>query len=414
MTVEDRAVSLLAGQNHALELIARSAPLPEVLDFLTRLIESQAPSLLCSILLLEDGRLRCGAAPSLPSGWNRVVEGLAIGPKVGSCGTAAYTRAPVIVTDIAVDPLWDDVRDAALAYGLRACWSTPIFAAGGEVLGTFAIYYRRPTEPRPEHLCLVELATHIAGIAIERRRADEAIAAHARRLAETARHKDEFLALLAHELRNPLAAIVTALAVLRRRGDEASLERCCGVVDRQVGVLARIVEDLLDLSRVSRGTLVLRKERTTAAALVARAVEASRPLLDGRRHELRTSLPDSAIEIEVDPVRMAQVLCNLLNNAAKYTEPGGHLEVRAAREGGEVVFAVRDDGAGIPEEMLTRVFDLFVQAEGASARAPCGLGVGLTLVKRLVELHGGRVEAHSEGLGRGTEMLVHLPAPPIE
>ncbi len=405
----DRAMALLAGQNRALELVAGNTALADVLDFLVRFLEAQEAGMLCSVLLLDGGRLRHGAAPSLPDAYNRAVDGVAIGYGVGSCGTAAFTDKRVIVTDIATDPLWAPYVDLALGHGLRACWSTPIHAASGEVLGTFGIYYREPGAPRPAHLRLVEVATHLAGIAIERRRKDQALAERTRELVLVGQRKDEFIALLAHELRNPLAPIVTALELLRRQGPDSAAERYCAIIDRQVHVLTRLVDDLLDLSRASRGALTLKMERTSAAALVARAVEVSRPVIERAHHTLQTSVPDEPIELEVDPVRIAQVLCNLLNNAAKYTDPGGHIEVRAAREGSEVQFAVRDDGIGLAPEMRSRVFDLFVQAEGAASRAPGGLGIGLTLVKSLVELHGGRVEAWSEGLGHGTEVRVWLP-----
>jgi signal transduction histidine kinase len=410
-TIGDRSRALLAGQNRALELIARNAPLAEVLTYLTRMIEAEEPGLLCSVLLLDGDRLRHGAAPSLPESYCRAIDGVQIGPKVGSCGTAAFTGERVIVTDIASDARWAGYADLALDHGLRACWSTPIRAATGEVIGTFAIYYREPREPCPEHLQLVEVATHIAGIAIERRRADEALADRARRLAEADRRKDEFLAMLAHELRNPLAPIVSALELLRLRADDpAAVGRYRAVIERQVWQLSRLVDDLLDVSRITRGKMVLKKERASVAALCTRAVEASRPALDAAKHTFSITMPEEPIEIVVDPVRIAQVLSNLLNNAAKYTEPGGHVALSVAREDGEVVFRVRDDGIGIAPEMLPKVFDLFVQADGATARSHGGLGIGLTLVRTLVELHGGRVEAHSEGLGRGTEMLVRLPA----
>jgi signal transduction histidine kinase/ActR/RegA family two-component response regulator len=411
-THHDRVVALLAGQSRALELIARNAPLSDVLDFLMRLIETQAPGLLCSVLLLEGDRLRHGAAPNLPEAYSRAVDGIVIGPAVGSCGTAAYTGKSVVVCDIATDPLWADFADVALAHGLRACWSTPILAANGGVIGTFALYYRETSSPHPDHVHLVELATHLAGIAIERRRQDEALAERARLLAEADRRKDECLALLAHELRNLLAPIITALEMMRgRRRTAAAGDRYSSVIERQVHVMTRLVDDLLDISRITRGAITLKKERTTALALIASAVETSRPLLDRLGHTLRILVPDEAIELDADPVRLAQVLSNLLNNSAKYTDPGGHVEVRAAREGGEVVLSVRDHGIGIHPEMIDRVFQLFVQAEGASAQAPGGLGIGLWLVKSLVELHGGRVEAKSEGLRRGTTVTVRLPAP---
>jgi signal transduction histidine kinase len=408
------AAALLAGQNRALELLVRGAPLTEVLDFLTRFIESQADDLVCSVLVLEGDRLRLGAAPSLPDAYNRAIDGLVIGPAVGSCGTAAFTGRRVVSADLTTDPRWTAhpaFVELAVGAGLRACWSTPIRAAGGAVLGTFAIYYRTPSPPLEAHLHLVEIATHVAGIAIARHRADAALADRAERLAESDRRKDEFLAVLAHELRNPLAPIVTALGLMRAHEREPDVvARYRAVVERQVQQLERLVDDLLDVSRITRGKVTLRLERTTVRAALACAVESSRPLLAARGHTLTVHLPADPVFIEADPIRIAQVFSNLLNNAAKYTEPGGHIEVAAAREGAEIVVRVRDDGIGIPAEMLPRVCDLFVQTDAARDQAQGGLGIGLTLVRQFVGMHGGGIEIHSEGQGRGTEVVVRLPA----
>jgi len=413
-----RPEALLAGQNRALELIACDTPLPAVLDYLTRFIESQSRGLLCSVLVLEGDRLWLGAAPSLPEAYNRAVNGVTIGPNVGACGTAAFTGRRVVATDLATDPRWTphpEIQRIALDASLRACWSTPIRAASGAVLGTFAIYYLTPSGPRPADLHLVEIATHVAGIAVQRDRAGRALSDRAERLAEADRRKDEFLALLAHELRNPLAPIVTALALMAAHEDEpAAVARYRAVVDRQTRQLARLVDDLLDVSRITRGKIALKPERITVASALSSAIEASRPLLDERRHALSVDLGSEPLAIDADPVRIAQVFSNLLNNAAKYTEPGGHITVRAAREGDEVVVSVRDDGIGIPAEMIDRVFDLFVQTEAARGQAPSGLGIGLTLVKRLVTLHGGHVEARSEGSGHGTEVVVRLRAAALD
>ena len=406
------AEALLAGQNRALELIARGRPLVEILEFLTGLIESQAPGLRCSVLLLEDGKLWQGAAPSLPAPYREACEGLAIGPAVGSCGTAAFTGRGVVSTDIAADPRWAAGRDVALRYGLRACWSTPILSRAAEVLGTFAIYYGEPIPPRAADVHLVEVATHLAGIAIERDRADRALKDRADALARADRRKDEFLALLGHEMRTPLASMVMALELMRARADDAAaVARHREVIERQLRQLIRLADDLLDVSRIARGKIELARERVTVAGLVARAVETARPLIEQRRHRLEISSPAGGREIEVDPVRIVQALYNLLQNAAKYTPDGGRIELVAEEGPREVVLRVRDSGVGISPDMLPRIFDLFFQASPAHDRSQGGLGLGLTLVRQLVELHGGRVEAWSAGLGQGSEFVVHLPAP---
>ncbi|MEP7381696.1 MAG: ATP-binding protein [Gemmatimonadota bacterium] len=233
--------------------------------------------------------------------------------------------------------------------------------------------------------------------------------ARTQRAAEAAsRSKDEFLAMLGHELRNPLAPIVTALQLMRLRGvSEGESER--GIIERQVQHLASLVDDLLDVSRLTRGKVELRKERVTLADLVARAVEQARPLLEQQNHTVSIRVEGDALPVDADPRRMAQVISNLLTNAAKYTEPGGRIWVEGEAQGNEAVLRVRDNGIGIEADMLPLIFDLFYQENQSAERSRGGLGLGLTIVRHFVELHGGRVSAASEGLGCGTEITVHLP-----
>jgi PAS domain S-box-containing protein len=232
-------------------------------------------------------------------------------------------------------------------------------------------------------------------------------------LKEADRRKDEFLAMLAHELRNPLAPVLNALHLLTMPGaDAAVVGRARDVMKRQVHHLVRLVDDLLDVSRIMRGKIELRKEPVDLADVVARAVEAAQPVIESRGQELTVRLPPEPVRLEADPVRLAQVVGNLLNDSAKFTAGAGRIELTAAREGEEVVVRVRDTGVGIPTDLLPQVFDAFVQADRSLDRSQGGLGIGLTLVRRLVELHGGRVEAHSAGPGRGSEFVVRLPALP--
>jgi signal transduction histidine kinase len=232
----------------------------------------------------------------------------------------------------------------------------------------------------------------------------------ARREIEVAnRSKDEFLAMLGHELRNPLAPIVTALQLMALRGDE-TLQRERTIIERQVRHLTRLVDDLLDVSRITRGKIELKRERIEISEIVAKAIEMASPLIEQRQHNLSVDLPRHGLAVEVDAIRMAQVVANLLNNAAKYTEPHGTIAIGARVEGDATVLRVRDTGIGLSPEMLPRVFDLFVQERQALDRSQGGLGLGLAIVKTLVELHGGTVEAHSEGHGRGSEFVVRLPA----
>jgi PAS domain S-box-containing protein len=232
----------------------------------------------------------------------------------------------------------------------------------------------------------------------------------ARREAETAsRAKDEFLAMLGHELRNPLSPILTALELMRRR-DPSALSRERTLIERQVQHVVRLVDDLLDVSRITRGKVELKRRPVDLGDVVATAIEMASPLLENRRHRLDVDVPRRGLLVDGDPARLAQVMSNLLTNSAKYTEPGGRIEVRAGREGRDVVVRVRDSGIGIPPELLPRVFDLFVQSQRALDRSQGGLGLGLTIVKSLTEMHGGRVSAESAGPGRGSTFSVRLPA----
>jgi PAS domain S-box-containing protein len=233
-------------------------------------------------------------------------------------------------------------------------------------------------------------------------------------LAEADRRKDEFLATLAHELRNPLAPIRNSLQILKMaRVDAATADRAREMMERQVHQLVRLVDDLLDVSRVMRGKIDLRRERVELAAVMARAVETTQPLFDTLGHELEIAVPAESLLLEADPVRLSQVFGNLLTNAAKYTERGGRVSVAAERDGPEAVVRVRDSGIGIAPEMLSRIFELFVQADPTTTKAQGGLGIGLTLVKSLVEMHQGTIAARSDGVGQGSEFVVRLPlAPP--
>lgn len=238
---------------------------------------------------------------------------------------------------------------------------------------------------------------------------------HSRRkeqeLAASGRRRDEFLALLSHELRNPLAALVNGLRVMRLAdGDATQVEKARELAERQVGLLAGLVDDLLDAACLNRGTIQLNKQPVDLAEVVARAVESSGPILKGRGHRLEVELPPGPVQFEADPVRLEQVLVNLLNNAARYTEPNGRVRLSAAREGNALVLRVRDSGVGLPADMLERAFDLFAQADRSrSSSYQWGLGVGLALVRRVVELHGGTVQATSAGPGQGSEFVVRLP-----
>jgi signal transduction histidine kinase/ActR/RegA family two-component response regulator len=262
-------------------------------------------------------------------------------------------------------------------------------------------------------------ARRMLGISLditERKRLHEALqqsesdlARQAEELRDADRRKDEFLATLAHELRNPLAPIRTGMDLLARAPGNAAAERTLGVMNRQLSHMVRLIDDLLDVSRITRGKLELKRERVQLSSIIEAAVEASRPLIERKQHTLHISVADPSLCFDADLTRMAQVVSNLLNNASNYTPVGGLLQLSARTESGFAVIEVRDNGIGIPRDRLEDVFGLFRQIHRTLERSQGGLGIGLALVRSLVEMHGGRVAAASDGLGTGSTFSVWLP-----
>lgn len=667
--------TLLVRQRDVLEAIVRGAPLRDILATLCRIVEDEASSeVRASILLVDNGRLRSGAAPSLPDHYNDAVDGIGIAAGVGTCADAAATGQVVVTCDFASDPAWDGLRHLPLGIGLQAAWSMPVTSADGTVLATFGTYFTEPRAPTQAERELVALLAQTAALAIQRDRADASVREsesalratferldiavnlsgvgffycdlpfdelvwdervrahffmphegkvtivdfyarlhpedrevtrhaietaiarqvpydvvyrtvhpltgemnfiralggstyaedgtpirfdgvtlditaertaqerlagllesereHARllgRVAEAAatihacdsvdsvlratadasrriigaqvataslrrghdgappasmtsfsngavptndarewvvapmighdgaevgcvqvadpvngrfseadqailrqfaqiaavalenaqlyerlrdqdRRKDEFLATLAHELRNPLAPIRTGLHILRMTSDPEMAAKSRDVMERQLGHLVRLVDDLLDVSRITRGKVTLARQRLDLREVVDNALELARPLIDANGHALVLDVPAQPLLVDGDPTRLAQVLANLLTNAAKYTPPGGRLTLEVEPQPDTLVVRVRDNGIGIPPEMLGRVFDMFTQVDQSIDRAQGGLGIGLTLVRRLVALHGGTVEVASPGVGKGSTFTVRLPA----
>ncbi|HSR66099.1 MAG TPA: PAS domain S-box protein [Xanthomonadaceae bacterium] len=662
-----RGEVLQAGLRDVLEQMALGAGLPQVLLRLTEVIEAALDyGARASIqLVTDDGRhLAPAAAPNLPPDYLDEAGGLSIAEGAGNCGTAAFRREPVFVTDTRRDPLWRDFQPLAARYDIGAAWSMPIVSGRGRLLGTFAVYYREPRRPTHAERTMLELASRSAMVALERVQAEDALRARgeqfrraiqdapipvmlhaedgqvlqlsnvwteltgytlgdtkalrrllaraygadehdlgpavqrlfghegaaqlqtelpvetrngqrltwtlsasspgqlrdgrrfvvamavditerkrterqlraseeraslatrvaqvgiwswepdtnhfeadprcreilgvpadapmafdpgmphlhpddrelARRglelaldpqgsghyeaelrvlradgsmrwisgraqcvfrgsgrrrrpalllgsliditeskhmqesLLEADRRKDEFLATLAHELRNPLAPLRNCLHVLKMHDvDDPHAARLHAMMDRQVAQMVRLVDDLLEVSRITRGNVELRKRPVALAEILSSAVETSRPLLDQGGHRIEVHTPPPTVMLHADPMRLEQVFTNLLNNAAKYTPPGGRIVVKTRVEDGMAQVSVCDNGIGLPAEMLVQVFDMFTQCEHSRSQAQGGLGIGLTLVRSLVEQHGGRVEARSEGLGFGSEFIVHLP-----
>jgi two-component system CheB/CheR fusion protein len=246
----------------------------------------------------------------------------------------------------------------------------------------------------------------------ERKQLDETLQQRAKELADANQSKDEFLAMLAHELRNPLVPILNSFHIMRQEASaNPTVLRARQMAERQVRNMVHLVDDLLDVSRLTTGKIRLRKERIDLGVVVDRGVATARAAIDQRRHELSVSLPGESICVEGDPIRLEQVLTNLLTNAAKYTDPGGKIQLAVERNGIEALIRVQDNGIGIDPSLLPRIFDLFTQANRSLDRSQGGLGIGLTVARRLVELHGGSITAASAGLGKGSEFTIRLPAP---
>jgi signal transduction histidine kinase len=286
---------------------------------------------------------------------------------------------------------------------MRGWLAAPLVGRDGRNLGLIQLSDKCDGEFTAEDEAVLVQLAQMASVAIENARL-------VKDLVDADRRKDEFLATLAHELRNPLAPIRNALQIMRLAGGGgAAVEKARPMMERQLDQMVRLVDDLLDVSRISRGKLELRKARLDLAAVMTSAVEASRPLIEEMGHDLEIALPARPVAVEADFTRLAQVFITLLNNAAKYSDRGGRIRLAAERHGDEVRVSVRDTGIGIAADQLPRLFEMFSQVGSALERSQGGLGIGLSLVKRLVEMHGGRIEARSEGLGRGSEFVVRLP-----
>ena len=412
--IEDRkrAEILLAGEKRLLEMIARGDSRGLILDALCRLVEELASGSLSSILLLDPNTncLRHGAAPSLPASYTEAIDGSVIGPTQGSCGTAAYRAEPVIVSDIATDSLWADYRELALAYGLRACWSTPILSSEGRVLGTSAIYYREPRSPDPKEQNLMEQITNLASIALEREQAEEALHKAQEELEHVTRvmTMGELVASIAHEVNQPLGAIVTNGHACVRL-----LSREVPDVDKTLGVIERMIRDGMRASEViKRIRELLRKTPVEKAPLNINEMIQEVITLVGSdvlrgKVELKAELEADLPPVLADRIQLQQVILNLILNARDamsgvQTHP--HELLITSRKGnvGEVVVAVRDSGNGLDPKDADRIFDPFFTTK------PEGMGLGLSISRTIVETHGGTLWATQNG-DKGATIQFTLP-----
>ncbi len=362
-----------------------------------------ADASLLALVSPEDGTLRPVAHYRLPAevltGFERVLPG------DGVSGRCLATRTRVIGEDLAAGEENGEPNPIRQA-GFRGIQATPLVAPTGQVLGVLTTFLRQAQPANRRELNLVDLTIQIGVDFLERGRLYA-------ELQEMDRAKNRFLAILSHELRNPLAPIRTAVEMVHLTSSSLpELSAPLSVIDRQITQMARLIDDLLDVSRISNAKLVLRREPVEIASILQAAIEASRPALAASDHELQVSLPETPIWVNADPTRLAQVLGNLLNNAGKYTPESGQIRVRVEREDSTALVRVSDNGIGIPAPMLSRVFEMFTQVDDSTTKSKGGLGIGLTLAQRLVEMHGGTIEARSEGLGKGSEFIVRLPMVP--
>jgi PAS domain S-box-containing protein len=407
ITERKQAEDRLRTQNERLRLLSESAghllsveePDAMVRGLFDRLKDHLGADAYFNFMVTDAGdALRLESCGGIPEETARSIRRLEFGQAI--CGTVALHRCPVVASRIqqSSDPKVQLVR----GFGVQAYACNPLLAEG-RLYGTLSFASRTRDEFTDEELSFLQAVTHYVTMAYERVRLIQ-------RLREADRRKDEFLATLAHELRNPLAPIRNGLQVMKlAAGNAGAVEQARSMMERQMAVMVRLIDDLLDVSRITRGKLELRKERVDLASVVQSAIEGSRPLIEASGHRLSVSLPPEPVRLDADQTRLAQVFANLLTNAAKYTERGGQITLTARQQGGEVVVAVKDNGIGIAPEHLPRLFEMFSQVDAARERSQGGLGIGLALVKGLVEMHEGSVVARSDGLGKGSEFVARLP-----
>jgi signal transduction histidine kinase len=411
LTERKRDEMLLAGEKRLLEMIARGDSRAVMLDALCRVVEELASGSLASILLLDqDARcLRHGAAPSLPAPYVEAINGAVIGPSVGSCGTAAYRKEPVVVSDIATDPLWADFRDLALAHGLRACWSTPILSSEGKVLGTFAIYYREPRTPTPYEQNVIEQITHLASIAVEREQSEAALRQAQADLAHVSRvtTMGELTASLAHEVNQPIAAALTNAntCLIWLDGDSPNIEEARAAT-------TRIVQDGTRASEIISRIRVIFKKGTPERASVD-VNELIREMIVLLRSEavrygisVRTELAGDLPPVMGDRVQLQQVVMNLIVNgidAMKDVEGTRELAIASQRVDKErVQVSVSDTGIGLPAQQADQIFKAFFTTKAH------GTGMGLSISRSIIESHGGRLWAADNAI-RGASFHLTLP-----
>lgn len=404
---------LLAEQAAILARAARGVQLHDLLDDLCHLIADPEAGTVCTVLLVEDGRVWHGASPGMPDTFTSAIDGEAIGPDRGSCGTAAHLAQPVVATDIAVDPRWEPWRDVALAHGLRACWSLPVVDEHGTVLATFAAYSSTPRGPGEDEYELLEMAADLASILVSQDRSRERLRAMATSLARANeqlraadRAKDDFLSMTSHELRTPLTPMVGMLETLQWRWDELDEDRrrtLVDVVTRHSHRMQHLVDDLLTVASVTAGHLLTAPTDVELRSAVEEAVTS----LYAEGREIHVEVPDGLVAF-VDPRHLQQVLINYLTNAIKYA-PTGPIRVQAAAHDGTVEVHVVDEGPGVEPGFVPDLFEPFRQRDSGDRRTSRGTGLGLSVVRALTEANGGHA-SYRPHEPAGSCFVIALPA----
>jgi two-component system, sensor histidine kinase len=353
--------------------------------------------------LLERANISCASCRSASSMATELGSG--VGAILLTDSAFSDPQFDHLLAALARQPPWSDIPVVLLFHSGPP---TPLAAQTLDWLRNVTLL-ERPTSSRTL-LSSVKAALRARARQYELREQIEALRASEAALRDADRRKDSFLATLAHELRNPLAPIRTASQILASpRLAPQQLQWAQNVIQRQVGHMALLLDDLLDVARITQGKLELKRERVKLTEVVDSAVEAVRPLLDSKHHQLTVTLPPEDVTLQADSLRLSQILSNLLANAAKYTDAAGHIELSGSVQDGTLSLSVRDDGIGMPPDAPTRIFEMFSQIDSASARAEGGLGIGLAIVRGLLELHGGTIEARSDGPGQGSQFIVRLP-----
>jgi PAS domain S-box-containing protein len=414
VTERKRAEALRDGESRILEMIARDARLEQILESLVRVLEAQFAGLLCSVLLLDEDGLhaRHGAAPSLPKPYIDAIDGLCIGPNAGSCGTAMHRGEPVFVADILADPLWEPYRGLAEPYGFRACWSTPILAPSGKALGSFAMYSSEPRSPGPAEIRALEMATHLAGIAIERRmaraererlRQAQADLAHINRVTTMG----ELTASLAHEIKQPITAATTDAKTCLRW-----IDRDCPDVEEAREAASRMVKDVTRAADIINSISLLfkkdaaQREFVDVNELIREMIVLLRSEANRYSLSIYTELAEDLPRVMADRVQLQQVFMNLMLNgidAMKETAGGGELTIKSESDDGQLLISVSDTGVGLPPEQAEQIFRAFFTTKDN------GTGMGLPITRSIIESHGGRLWV-TDTSGRGATFQFTLPA----